>query len=112
MLAATAVLAAWSPPDDPAWTICLFKRLTHHDCATCGMTRALSRLAHGDLRGAFARHPLAPPLAAEAAALWLLAPVAIARRWRPRAGLVAAWGWGHLALVYGVWIARLASGRI
>ncbi len=69
MLVAALVLRAWMPSDDPATTICLFRRLTHHECATCGMTRALALLVRGDWAGAFARHPLAIPLALEAIAL-------------------------------------------
>lgn len=34
-------------------TVCLFRRVTGRPCPGCGMTRALSRLAHGDLRGAW-----------------------------------------------------------
>ena len=103
-------LATWSPPDDPAWSVCLFHRVTHHDCATCGMTRALSRLAHGDLRGSLARHPLAAPFAAEAALLWLLTPAALLRRWRPADAWVARWGGAHLVLIFAVWVVRLARG--
>ncbi len=33
--------------------VCLFHRVTGRRCPGCGMTRALSRLAHGDLRGAW-----------------------------------------------------------
>ena len=105
-LAAWLVLAAWTPPDDAAWTLCLFRRVTHHDCATCGMTRALSLLAHGDVRGSLARHPLALPLAAEAALLWLLAPLAIRRNWRPSDRVVTRWAAAHLVVVFAVWIAR------
>jgi hypothetical protein len=108
-LGAWALLAVWTPPDDAAWTTCLFRRVTHHECATCGMTRALSLLARGDLRGSLGRHPLAAPLAAEAAALWLLAPLALRRRWRPPARWVARWAVAHLAVVLAVWVVRLAA---
>jgi hypothetical protein len=101
------LLAVWTPPDDAAWSTCLFRRVTHHECATCGMTRALSLLAHGDLRGSLARHPLAAPFAAEAAALWLLAPLALRLRWRPPAPWVTRWTVAHLALVLALWGVRL-----
>jgi Protein of unknown function (DUF2752) len=107
-LAAGLVLAAWTPPDDPAWSVCLFRRLAHVPCATCGMTRALSLLAHGDLRGSLVRHPLAAPFAAEAAALWLLAPLALRRGWRPPGTWARGWLLGHLALLLAVWLVRLA----
>ena len=112
LAAAWAVLAVWTPPDDGAWTLCLFRRLTHHDCATCGMTRALARLAKGDLAGAAARHPLAPWFAGETLAGWLAAPLAIARRWRPSPRAVAWTASAHLAILLAVWLVRLLSGRI
>ncbi len=34
-------------------SVCLVRRVTGRPCPGCGMTRALSRLAHGDLRGAW-----------------------------------------------------------
>ncbi len=109
MLAAVAVLRAWTPSDDPNATICLFRRLTHHECATCGLTRAFSRLAHGDWRGAFARHPLAPPLALEFAALWLAAPLAWARGWRVPPGLRDRWLLAHAGAFLGLWVVRLLA---
>jgi hypothetical protein len=38
---------------------CVFKALTGLPCPTCGSTRVLGRLAHGDLAGALAMNPLA-----------------------------------------------------
>lgn len=106
-VAALLVLRAWSPGDDPDGTICLFRRLTHHDCATCGMTRAFARLARGDVAGAAARHPLAVPLAIEFAALWLAAPLAIARRWRVPPAWRDRWLLAHAAAFLAVWAVRL-----
>ncbi len=108
MLAGGLALAAWTPPESAAWTTCLFRRLTGVECASCGMTRALSLLAHGDLAGSLARHPLAAPYAAEAVLLWLLAPLALARDWRPRRTWLRAWAVAHLAALLAVWIVRLA----
>jgi len=108
LLSGWLLLAVWTPPESAVWTTCLFRRLTHLECATCGMTRALSALAHGDLAGSLARHPLAAPLAAEAALLWLLAPLALRRDWRPRPAWVRAWAWAHAAVLLAVWAARLA----
>jgi len=107
-LLAWAVLAAWTPPEGEAWSVCLFRRVTHLPCATCGMTRALSALAHGDLRASLAEHPLAAPFAAEAALLWLLAPLALRRGWRPSAAWTRGWLLVHAAPLLAVWIARLA----
>ena len=106
LLAAWAALAHAMPSDDPAFTLCLFRRMTHHDCPTCGMTRALALLARGDVRGSLARHPLALPFAAEAMALWLLAPLAIVRAWRPSEVAVRGWLLLHFAVLIGVWVMR------
>ncbi len=40
-------------------TVCFFKLATGFPCATCGTTRALGRLFHGDVAGAFGMNPLA-----------------------------------------------------
>ena len=107
-LAALAALAVWTPPEGAAWTTCLFRRVTGLECATCGATRALSRLAHGDLAGSLERHPLAASVATEAAARWLLAPLALRRGWRPRPTWVRGWAGAHFAVLVAVWLARLA----
>lgn len=41
------------------FTVCYFKALSGFPCPTCGSTRTLGCLAHGDLFGAFAMNPLA-----------------------------------------------------
>lgn len=106
-VAAVLLLQRWMPPDDPRLTVCWLRRVTHHECATCGMTRAMAHLVRGEFAAAAARHPLALPLAAEGALLWLAAPFAMARRWWPsgRQGLV--WVYAHVALLLMVWLARL-----
>jgi len=109
MLGGALVLRVWRFSNDPNATICLFRRLTHHDCATCGMTRALALLARGDLAGAFARHPLAPPLAAEALLLWLAAPIAIARGTLPAPALRDRWLIAHAGAFLLLWVVRLAA---
>lgn len=105
-LAAAIVLRRWMPSDDPALTVCWLRRVTHHDCPTCGMTRAAAHLVRGEWAAAIARHPLALPLVAEAAALWLAAPIAIARRWRPSGRVARVWLFAHVALLLAVWIVR------
>jgi hypothetical protein len=83
--------------------------VTHLPCATCGLTRSFAHLAAGDLSGAFARHALGPPLAAELALLWLAAPVAIARAWRPSGALRDRWLLAHAAAFLLFGLSRLAS---
>jgi len=107
LAAAALVLRVASFSDDPNRTICVFRRLTHHDCATCGMTRALALLVRGDVRGALARHPLSLPLAAEGVALWLLAPLAFVRQWQPSAALRDRWLLAHALAFLGLWVVRL-----
>ncbi|MCC6348934.1 MAG: DUF2752 domain-containing protein [Candidatus Eisenbacteria bacterium] len=109
MLGAWLLLAAWTPPEDAAWSVCLFRRVTHVECPTCGMTRALSLLAHGRPAASLAKHPLAAPLAAEAALLWLLAPLALVRGWRPPRAWLRAWAVAHGAALLIVWGARLVA---
>jgi len=41
------------------FTICTFKLATGLPCLTCGTTRAMGRLFHGDLAGAWLMNPLA-----------------------------------------------------
>ncbi|MFN8589649.1 MAG: DUF2752 domain-containing protein [Candidatus Eisenbacteria bacterium] len=105
------VLRAWTPPDDPALTVCWLRRVTHHECPTCGMTRAASHLVRGEWAAATARHPLALPLAVEAALLWLAAPLAIVRRRYPSDRTLWRWTLTHFAAFVFVWLARLAVGR-
>lgn len=108
-LFAWLVLAAWTPPEDPAWTTCLFKRVTQRDCPSCGVTRSLSLLAHGELGGSLERHPLAGALAAEAVLLWLLAPLALRRGWRPSESLVTRWAVANLVALFVAWAVRLVG---
>lgn len=107
-VAAGAFLAAWTPPEAAASSICVFRRVLGVDCPGCGMTRALSLLAHGHWGAALLKHPLAPFAVLEAALLWAAAGMALAR------GRLPAPGWGRVnallianaAIFYGVWIAR------
>lgn len=70
VLAAAAVWALGL--DRIGLTLCLFKAMTGLPCPTCGGTRALGRLAAGDVAGAVAMNPLAAAGAAALAA-WALA---------------------------------------
>ncbi len=57
-----AVVVAWLFPYltflQRAWPSCAFREFTGYPCASCGMTRAFVRSAHGELAHAFEVTPL------------------------------------------------------
>jgi hypothetical protein len=61
--AGIALVAAfvWTPEAFPLPS-CLFRDLTGMSCFTCGLTRSLHAMAHGDLAGAARFHLMGPPL--------------------------------------------------
>ena len=59
LLAGLAVVSLVPPAYLPIPT-CLFRSITGHDCLTCGMTRSLHALAHGDLAAAVHYHLFGP----------------------------------------------------
>ena len=107
LIGSWATLAVWTPPDDQTYTICLFRRLTHHACPTCGMTRALALLAKGDWRASIALHPLGLPLAAELVLLWSLSPLAMLRSHHLSARSVHVLLFANIAVFMMVWVLRL-----
>jgi hypothetical protein len=64
------ILSVWPHSDDAQRSICAFRRYTGLPCATCGMTRALSALTHGDGRRAYQYHPLSAAVAVLLVAAW------------------------------------------
>jgi hypothetical protein len=54
-------------------SMCVIRRATGRPCPGCGMTRALSRLAHGDLRGAWRHNPRVVVVAPLLIGAWLSA---------------------------------------
>jgi hypothetical protein len=103
-------LRAWTPLGDP---VCALRQIAHIGCATCGLTRAFTALARGDLGASLAFHPMALVLAGEVAAAWAVWGLALARgapapeaRGIPRVVAVNA-----LAFLL-VWVARLVTGTI
>ena len=125
--AGVAGVVAWSllrtsadaPASEP---LCLMRRVAHVACPTCGMTRALARLAAGEWRAALVLHPWAVAIAAQVVAGWTLAGLTLARgfgrldvlarriagleRWLPH--LVAL----NFAALILIWLARLATGSL
>jgi uncharacterized protein DUF2752 len=94
-------------------SVCVFRELTHMGCPTCGLTRSLTRLAHGDLAGSLAVHPWGLVLVVQAIVAWAVWGLWLGGRLRerpdrllPRAFLVHA-----LALV-ALWAVRAATGTL
>ena len=112
---AAAIAVRWlaGASGAPAEPVCLFYRMTHVSCPTCGMTRAFVSLAHGDWRLALGFHPWAIPLAAQALVGWMAWAFAIAHRGRIRPDrlLPAAVAINAAALVI-LWLVRFASGSL
>lgn len=107
------LLTHWQPSDDPAASLCFFRRFTHLACPGCGFTRALAAFARGELARAWALHPLAPLVLAEGVVLWLGATLAARRgkRWS-WGGLLPPLLAGNLMVFLAVWVLRWASGTL
>lgn len=58
-------------------SVCLFHRLFHVPCPSCGSTRAVAALLRGDVREAFLTNPIGPLLAGLLVALplWIVVDV-------------------------------------
>ena len=56
-----ATSALWHPTDDGI-ILCPFRAVTGYPCPGCGMTRAFSAIAHGELWRAVVYNPLSPLL--------------------------------------------------
>jgi hypothetical protein len=112
------VFRAWTPSPDPATAVCLSRRLFHLPCPGCGVTRAFAEMAKGEWRAAFVLHPLAPLLALELAAGWLLWGWLLwgrrlGRRWPGGSGrLLDTVLWGHAAAFLALWLGRAATGTL
>ena len=73
LLAPLALLALPTRWLEATPSLCVIRRVTGRPCPGCGMTRALSRLAHGDPRGAWRRNPRVVIVAPLLAGVWLSA---------------------------------------
>jgi len=98
-----AVAFAWTPlTGRPA---CLVRALTGFYCPGCGTTRALGRLAHGDVVGALSNNALAAVAAPVALALFVrfAALRAVGKNVALlRAPAWVAWGLGVVAVLWAV----------
>lgn len=100
-----------APGRERSW--CVYRRATALPCPGCGLTRAVDRLAAGDLAGAVRAHPLGPVLAAEAALVWLLwGAWAAGRRRAPAPARIEGLALAHLAVLLAIWLGRAATGTL
>lgn len=108
------VLRFSSPAAVPGPDLCLFHRLTGLACPACGLTRAASAFAKGDLGAAVDWHPLLPLLAIQAALLWLAWGWAMKRRGSaaPLARLATRLALANGLLLLLVWALRFARGTL
>lgn len=93
----------------PCPSILLFGR----PCPGCGLTTSWARLLHGDVAGAFAAHPLGPPVYAVFTASAVACAVGFARKTRLNSGARAVNGtvlaFIAVYLAFGLW--RFAAFR-
>jgi Protein of unknown function (DUF2752) len=109
-----ATSALWRPSDN-GLVLCPFRALTGYPCPGCGMTRAFSAIAHGDLWRALRYNPLSPFLFLALIVVWAGAGATIlnwprvrtlAMRLRPSPMTTNV----LLAIVLAWWVVRLAMG--
>jgi len=60
VLISGVALLFFVPPDSLSFTPCGFRSLTGHSCLTCGMTRSLHAIAHGELSESVQYHLMGP----------------------------------------------------
>jgi hypothetical protein len=121
-----AGVALWDPARHGGPPLCPWRAITGVACPGCGLTRASGALLQGRFGEAVDLHPLVIVVAAQLAALWIVALVATQRAQpqviasraphRPRReppawvipGLVAV----NSLLLVAVWSARLVGGSL
>jgi hypothetical protein len=114
-LAGFALMRVWVPAEGRENAFCLMRRVLGIPCPGCGMTRAFAHLAKGEWSAALADHPLAPALALELGLLWMAWGAVLAGR--PvfagrRSSWVAPLAIGNLAVLWALWLGRVATGTL
>ncbi len=103
-LTAGRMAALWQPR---VLLVCPFLTISGHPCPTCGGTRAMIAVAHGELFRGLAYNPL---VALAGIGLWALLPIGLAvlAGWLPPprlpVRLPAAWKWLVALLVTANWV--------
>ncbi|HEV2912666.1 MAG TPA: DUF2752 domain-containing protein [Pyrinomonadaceae bacterium] len=109
-----AVSAVWHPSDDGI-ILCPFRAVTGYPCPGCGMTRAFSAIAHGDIWRAVIYNPLSPFLFLALLLVWANAAATLLNwrgvhsrlaRLRPSANASAV----MLFVLLAWWVVRLVGG--
>jgi Protein of unknown function (DUF2752) len=101
--------------DHLPFVFCWFKLATGHPCMSCGTTRAVGRLAHGDVAGAWVMNPLSTVVALGLVP-WALADLALVSR-RQALGIVLSAPARRVVLALGAaallinWAYLVAVGR-
>lgn len=111
MVVLGALLALWTPSDDGP-TLCPIRLCTGVACPGCGLTRATSRLLHGDLSGALGYHPLVLLAVVEIAAAVVLWRLVQLGRVTLNVTLLNVVLIANGVLLAGVWVVRAASGSL
>ncbi|MCP4201603.1 MAG: DUF2752 domain-containing protein [bacterium] len=107
-----AALRFWNP-DESGFQICVFRTILDLPCPGCGLTRAMSHLAHGSLGRALDLHPMAPILAFEAGVGWIAWGVMGSDRlWRALGDRVEPAVIAHAVPLFALWLGRAATGSL
>ncbi len=91
--------------------LCALRRTLDIACPTCGFTRSLEHLAHGDFLQSFAAHPMGPGLFVEIACVAGIA-VNAHRHGRSPALRPGRWLMLNAALFLGIWGIRAVTGTL
>jgi hypothetical protein len=95
---------------------CLFNKLTHLPCLTCGLTRSFVQTAHGNIEAALEYHLLGPALfiLLTGLCLYLLTSLWTGRRVRfrlnPRTRRIAFWA--TLAVFICAWVVKVSFMKV
>jgi hypothetical protein len=112
---AGALLLLWLlPAAGLGLPMCLLRAATGVPCPGCGLTRAFTALAHGDVASAWTYHPFAVLLSAQGALAWVLSawPLLRGRPLRVRSVLIErALLWNGIGLL-ALWLGRAATGTL
>lgn len=95
---------------------CVFNRITHLPCLTCGLTRSFGHMARGELAGALEYHLLGPALFLLVAVFSMYALVAVCTgrcvRFRLAPPARKAAFWSILAVFIAAWVLKISFMKV